>query len=523
MEIKNLESTGFDKSHLKLPRVLGRWDIIMIVVGGVIGSGIFLSPSEIARAVPAPVLLLAVWVVGGIFSFFGALAFAELGAAMPEAGGIYIYLREAYGPLISFLFGWTLFLVIDSGAIATLAVAFSTKYLPQFASLSPLTTKLVAVAFVGFLGAVNYVGVRWGANLQNLLTVIKTVALGGICIVVFFFANGHGHVANFVNPKPGAFNFGMLGAFGVGLVASLWAYKGWEAATYSAGETKNPQRNLPIGILLGTLIVIVLYILANLAYLYVMPINAVGASQRIASDAMNIVVGPLGASLIAFLILFSILGAANQNVLTSPRVYFAMARDGLFFKKIAEVHPKFLTPHVSIIAISIWSILLSLTGTFEQLFTYVIFGEWIFFGLTVAAVIVLRKKRADLPRPYKTWGYPVTPIIFCLAALYIAISSLIGQFKNAMAGFLIIVIGVPAFLYWRTRWRGIKLSMMGAIVFLVGLFTRYFLVSRMSPVFVWLLWTISGIGLIMSIFGLVLASGERKAAAAAAAPSKTNV
>jgi len=441
-----------DRTKLSLPRVLGLWDIVMIVVGGVIGSGIFLSPSEIALAVPTPLLMLLVWVVGGLFSFFGALAFAELGSAMPEAGGIYIYLREAYGPLISFLFGWTLFLVIDSGSIATLAVAFTYTMLPRFVTLTPPAGKLVAAAFVLFLGAVNYVGVRWGARLQNLLTVVKTAAIGIVVVAVFFFAKGKGNFSHFFEPRTGNINFSLLAAFGVGLVASLWAYKGWEAATYSAGETKNPQRNLPLGILVGTAAVIVLYVLANLAYLYVLPVDKIASSQgRVALDAMNIVIGPFGASLIAFLILFSMLGAANQNMLTSPRVYFAMARDGLFFKKIAEVHPKFLTPYVSIIAITLWSVVLTLTGTFKQLFTYVVFGEWIFFGLTVASVFVLRRKRPDLHRPYKTWGYPVTPAIFVLAALYVAVGSLFSAFWNAAAGLGIIGLGVPAYLYWKGK------------------------------------------------------------------------
>jgi len=318
--------------------------------------------------------------------------------------------------------------------------------------MTPLAKKLVAAGFVVFLGAVNYVGVRWGARLQNLLTLIKTGAIGIVCVAVFFFAKGRGNVANFVEPKPDSFNFGLLGAFGIGLVASLWAYKGWEAATYSAGEMKNPRRNLPLGILIGTGAVIVIYLAANLAYLYVLPVGKIAASEnRVALDAMALVTGPFGASLIAFLILFSILGAANQNVLTSPRVYFAMAKDGLFFGKIATVHPKFLTPSVSIIAICAWSVVLTLTGTFKQLFTYVIFGEWIFFGLTVAAVIVLRRKRPDLDRPYKTWGYPVTPVVFVLAAFYVAVAALLSAFWNAMGGLAIILLGVPAYLYWRRK------------------------------------------------------------------------
>jgi len=433
-----------------LPRVLGLWDVISIVIGGVIGSGIFLVPQAIAGNIPSPLLMLSVWLVGGLLSFFGALAFAEMGAAMPEAGGMYVFLREAYGPLPSFLFGWTLFLVIDSGAIATLAVAFSSKYLTYFFDMSPLMIKAVSIGVIIFLAAVNYVGVRSGANLQNVLTIIKTVALVAITGIVFVFAKGN--TANFVSPAPGPLDSGFLGNFGIALVATFWAYKGWESTTYSAGEIKKPERNLPLGILLGTVGVIGLYIAANLAYLYVLPVGAIAQSDRIASDAMNLAVGPIGASLVAFVILFSILGAANQNVLCSPRVYFAMARDGVFFKKIAETHPKYLTPHVSIIVISLWSIVLSLFfGTFEQLFTYVVFGQWIFFGLTVAGVIVLRRKRPDMPRPYKTWGYPVTPVIFILGAFFVSLNSLIHGFRNAVGGLAIILLGVPVYYYWKKK------------------------------------------------------------------------
>jgi APA family basic amino acid/polyamine antiporter len=449
-DIKN--GAAKEGARASLPRVLGIWDVIGIVVGGVIGSGIFLVPKSIALAVQSPILVLGVWVVGGMLSFFGALTFAELGAAMPEAGGMYVFLREAYGPLLSFLFGWTLFLVIDSGAIATLTVAFTSRYLPYFFKMTPLAVKVVSVLFIVFLGAVNYVGVRAGANLQNVLTIIKTAALVGISGAIFIF--GKGNASNFVNPAPGSFNMSLLGSFGVALVASLWAFKGWEGSTYSAGEIKRPERNLPLGILAGSLIVLALYIITNLAYLYMLPVDAIAKSDRIASDAISLAVGPAGGALIAFIILFSIMGAANQNILCSPRVYFAMARDGLFFKRIADAHPKYRTPHVSIIAISVWSIILSLFfGTFEQLFTYVIFGQWIFFGLTVAAVIVLRKKRPDLPRPYKTWGYPVTPVLFVLAAVFISMNSFINEFRNAIIGLVIILLGVPAYFYWNNKRR----------------------------------------------------------------------
>jgi APA family basic amino acid/polyamine antiporter len=439
-----------ETTERNLPRVLGLWDIVSIVIGGVIGSGIFLVPKDMAVAVQVPLLILAVWAVGGLLSFFGALSFGELGAAMPEAGGAYIFLRESYGALIAFLFGWTLFLVIDTGAIATLTVAFSSKYLTHFFPISPFGQKIVSVFFISFLMIVNYIGVRWGANLQNLLTVIKFSALVGICAVIFIFAKGN--VSNFISPSPEAFSGNLAGSFGLALVASLWAYKGWEQSTYSAGETRNPQRNIPLGLFIGTATCIAIYILAQLAYLYVLPADAIAKSDRVAADAMNQVVGPIGASIVSFIILFSIMGATNQNFLCSPRVYYAMAKDGIFFKGLSAVHSKFLTPHISILVMGAWSMVLILFfGTFERLFTYVIFGQWIFFGLTVAAVIILRRKRPDLPRPYRTWGYPVTPAVFIVAALFISTNTLINQFWNAMAGLGIILLGLPFYWYWKKK------------------------------------------------------------------------
>jgi APA family basic amino acid/polyamine antiporter len=442
--------SGGKRSRIELPRVLGLWDIVAIVVGGVIGSGIFLVPADIARAVGAPLLIFAVWIAGGLLSYFGALAFGELSAAMPEAGGSYNFLREAYGPLPAFLFGWTLFLVIDSGAIATLAVAFSSNYLPYFFPIAPLGQKCVAVVFLLSLVAVNYVGVRWGANLQNVLTIIKFGALVAICGTVFLFSEGS--ASHFVEPAPSALSHGFFGSFGIALVASLWAYKGWDSAAYSAGEVKRPGRNLPLGLLVGTLVVIGIYLVTNMAYLYAVPAGEIANSPRIASDIMRTILGPVGGAIIAVIILFSITGAANQNFLCSPRVYFAMARDGLFFRRVADAHPRFLTPHYSIVALGVWSLILTLLlETFQALFTYVIFGQWLFFGLTVAAVFVLRKKRPDLPRPYKTWGYPVTPIIFILAAFFISFNSLIQQPKESLFGLLIIFLGLPAYFYWKRK------------------------------------------------------------------------
>lgn len=433
---------------LNLPRVLGFMDVIGILVGTVIGSGIFIVPAAIAGQVVSPVLIIAVWLVGGVLSFFGALTFSELGAMYPAAGGMYVFLREAYGRPVAFLFGWAMFFVIEAGSIATLSMAFSSKYLPYFVPLSPVGVKLVALGFVIFLATVNYVGTRWGARLQNLLMFIKFGAIVGVSLLVL--ALGDGNTQNWVSPPP-VFSAGLIGPFGVALVAALWAYKGWEAATFSAGEIKNPERNLPLGLFAGTLLCVGLYVVANLAYLYVIPAADVANSTRIASDAMAAAVGPVSATIISAVILFSITGAANGNFLTAPRVFFAMARDGLFFQRIADVHPKFLTPYVSIVAIGIWSAILSLSGTFEQLALYVIFGQWLFFGLTVGAVIVLRHKRPGVPRPYRTWGYPLTPVLFILASLYISVNTLVNQFWNSMAGLGIILLGVPAYWWWSRR------------------------------------------------------------------------
>jgi len=429
--------------------VLSLIDVVGILVGSVIGSGIFIVPATIAAEVQSPLLMLTVWVVGGVLSFFGALAFAELGAAYPSAGGMYVYLREAYGPLIAFLFGWTLFLVIDSGAVATLAMAFASKYLPYFVPLTWVQIKIVALVFVALLVGVNYVGVRYGATLQNILTAIKFAAILAVVGAVFVFADGQPR--NYVEPAWQGTPMGLVGAFGVALVASLWAYKGWEAVSFSAGEVKMPQRVLPLGLLGGTALIIVLYLATNLAYLWVFSTTEIAGSSRIASDAMNVALGPIGAGFIALAILFSMFGAANGNILTAPRVFFAMARDGLFFKRLANVHERFLTPHVSIVALGIWAAVLSVSGTFEQLATYVVFGQWIFFGLTVGAVIVLRKKQPNVTRPYRTWGYPVTPLVFIAAALYISFNTLFTQPWNALAGLLIIGSGIPAYLFWRHK------------------------------------------------------------------------
>lgn len=436
----------------ELRRVLGLTSVVGIVVGTMIGSGIFINPAKVAHDVGTPFLMHLVWVAGGLLSFFGALAIAELASLYAQAGGIYVYLREAYGPLVSFLFGWTLFLVVEAGTIATLVVGFSSKYLPYFVDLSGFQTKVVSVSLIAILAFINITGVRKGAFVMNFLTAVKFIGLIGICVVVFLFAEGS--TGNLLSAKSAApASGGLLGSFGVALVAALWAYKGWETSTYCAGEVKDPQKKLPLGLFIGTMTVVVLYLLANLAYLYVFPAARMAESSRIAADVMEAAVGPAGGTVIALIILLSMTGTANGHLLTAPRVFYAMSKDGLFFKSVAKVHPVYRTPHVSIIVLAAWSAVLSLSGTFEQLYSYVVFGFWIFMALTVAGVMVLRRKRPDLPRPYKTWGYPVTPLLFILSAVYLTVNSLLRTFWNSFAGLALIALGVPVFVFWNSRRR----------------------------------------------------------------------
>lgn len=450
MKIEEPNPPNSAASGPELPRVLGLVSIIGLVMGTMIGSGIFINPAKVAQDVGTPELMLLVWIVGGVLSFFGALAISELGTAFPKAGGVYVYLREAYGPLVAFLFGWALFLVIEAGTVATLAVGFSTKYLPYFIDMSGLQQKVVAVTLVAVLAFINILGVRKGAALMNFLTAIKFVGLIGICVVVFLFAEGS--TGNFLSsgsatPPAG----GLMGSFGVALVAALWAYKGWETSSYSAGEIKDPQKKLPLGLFIGTLTVVGLYVLANLAYLYVFPASRMAQSDRIAADVMEAAVGPVGAAVVALIILMSMTGTANGHIMASSRVFYAMAKDGLFFKAVANVHPRYLTPYVSLLLMGCWAAVLSLSGTFEQLYSYVVFGFWIFMGLTVAGVMILRRKRPDVLRPYKTWGYPVTPILFILSAVFLTVNSLIRTFWNSFIGLALIAVGIPVYFIWKRR------------------------------------------------------------------------
>ena len=442
-KIQNLKSKI---SPVSLPREIGSFGSTAIVVGTIIGSGIFLVPHNVALQVGSPGNLFAVWVVGGLLSLAGALSLAELGAALPEAGGVYVYLREAYGRSFAFLYGWGMLLVIQSGSVATLAVAFGI-YSNEFLPLSPLERKWVAAAVVALLTIVNVLGVRAGSAVQALFTLGK---LGGLAIIV-----GSAVLAGGVRPLTASLPLPTpqttLRSFGIALIGVLWAYEGWHMLSFTAGEVKNPEHVLPRSYLVGTLIVVLAYLSANLAYLRVLTLPALAEHQRVAAAAMAILAGPRGTLFVSALILCSIFGALNGTILTGPRAYFAMARDGVFFAAVGCVHPRFKTPALAVLLQGALSIALAVSGTYEQLFTYVIFSAWIFYGAAVMAVVVLRRQRPNLERPYRIWGYPVVPIAFALAALVIVANTLVTRPREAFIGLGTILLGLPIYSAWRRR------------------------------------------------------------------------
>ncbi len=426
----------------ELLRALGLFDTAAIVIGTVIGSGIFLVPAEIARAVHSAPLMLAVWTVGGVLSLLGALSLAELGAAMPHAGGIYTYIARAFGPLPGFLCGWMLFTVATSGSVATLGAALPI-YLGGLVPLSPVTSKMVSLASILLLTTVNIIGVKSGAVVQNILTTLKVGGLTGMVMAIFL---APAPVTPSSAPVPG----GPVGpmAFGVALVAVLWAYEGWHDVSFAAGEIRDPQKNFPRGLIAGISIVVGLYLVANLAYLHVLTPSEIAASDRVALTAMLKVTGEWGAKFLTAAIVCSILGAMNALVLAGPRAYYQMARDGLFFERLGRVHATYRTPVAALVVQAAWSCLLVLfIGGFSQLFTYVIFGGWIFYALAVASVVALRRKDPSLERPFRVPGYPFVPLIFVLGAAALVANTLLTSPRESSIGLAFIALGIPLFFF----------------------------------------------------------------------------
>jgi APA family basic amino acid/polyamine antiporter len=431
----------------QLLRALGLWETASIVMGIMIGTAIFLVPAEITRAMGTRNAALAVWAVAGVLSLFGALSFAELAAMLPEAGGQYVYLHRAYGPLVSYLCGWTFFIAAQTGGISVLAVGFA-EYVNEFVALTPWEQRAAAAAAIVVFTGINYVGVREGGAVQSILTGLKVGAIAVIILLGYVLVRGlPAEPAALAAPTGHRF----LASFGVAMVAAFWAYEGWNACTFAAGEVKRPERNLPLALILGTLAVIVLYLALNLVYYHVLPMDQVARSSRVGADAAVRIFGRTGSYLVTSLIIISTLGSLNGSILAAPRVYYAMAKDGLFFRWCARVHPRFHTPHVALVVQTVWAVALVAAGTYEQLFTFVIFSAFVFYALTAFAVLVLRRTMPDAPRPYRVWGYPYVPVIFVLASVWFLANTLIEEPREAGFGTLMLAAGVPVYWFWRRR------------------------------------------------------------------------
>jgi APA family basic amino acid/polyamine antiporter len=448
----------------RLVRGLGTWDAALLTIGSVVGTGIFITTSDMARVLPSAGLILLVWAAGGLLTLAGALTYAELGVLFPRAGGIYHYLKEAYGPLWGFLYGWIAFLVIMSGGLAALGVAFgeylgsffpwfSTRHVLFSAPLGPWTWsvsggQIAAALAILILTAINHLGLKEGAWVQNALTALK---IGAILLFGVLGLLAPAPAASAWTEPSQGLPSGLLAAFGVAMIAALWTYDGWYGLTCSAGEVRNPGRDLPRGLILGTAAVMVLYILLNLVYVRALPIGAMAQTPRIGETAAAVLFGPGAARLVSLAVLVSTFGCISSTILYSSRIYLPMAADGLFFPSLAAVDPRFRTPVRCLWAQTAWTVLLTLTGTYEQLYTYVIFASVVFHAATAAAVFVFRRRLPDAPRPYRTWGYPVVPGLFILACLLLIGNTLAEKPVESLLGLGILVLGVPAFLMFRAR------------------------------------------------------------------------
>ncbi len=427
-----------------LRRTLGTTDLTLLVIGNVIGSGIFIVPSVVLRQSGGSVTVASiVWLVGGVLSLLGALSYGELASMDRKSGGLYAFIRDGFGPFPAFLYGWTLFFVIGAGTIATLAVAAS-NYLGQFSELSPLMKKGVSVGLIVVMAVINVLGTRGSASVQNVATAIKVGAILVMSALLFLLGDAASAATG-----PVATSAVSIAGVGLAMISVLWAYEGWQYVTFADAEALNPQRTLPRAIAVGTVALILIYLIANFAYLAALGPGGVMASERVAAEATAAVLGPGAGRLIAAAIILSMYSAAHATVITAPRVYFAMANEGLFFRKLAEVHPRYGTPAVAIIASCTLAALLAVTGTFEQLLTYVVFVGWIFYALGAAAVIALRKRRPEAARPFRVPGYPLTPVLFILAAAAIVGNTIVSQPGRAAVGIGMVLLGAPAYLLWR--------------------------------------------------------------------------
>jgi basic amino acid/polyamine antiporter, APA family len=429
-----------------LRRTLSLRDLVFIVVGTVIGSGIFLTPGAVVRDAGSGGMALVAWTVGGLLSLLGALTFAELGASNPDSGGMYAYLRDAFGPLPAFLYGWTMFLVIGSGSLATLGAAFP-RYVSVFVPLSPAASSSVSVLMIAIVTVLNIRGTRQSADVQGVATSLKAGVI--LLLAGLLIAMSAGGTHRNVWWSQQQFSIATLTGVVTSMIGVLWAYEGWQYVTFSAGETLDPQRTFARGIVAGTVTLIAVYVLANVGYFSALGVDGVAASSRVASDAAGAVLGGAAGTIVALVILVSIFSAANGMMLTLPRLFFAMARDRVFFAAIADVHPRFGTPAAAILSTALWSAVLVLSGSFEQLLTYVVFMSWLWFALAALAIFAYRRREPARPRPFATPGYPVTPLLFVLAAMLIVVNTIVAQPVQSIVGIALAVLGVPAYFVWR--------------------------------------------------------------------------
>src|SRR6202165_5175091 len=447
-----------------LVRGLSLLDSVLLLVSGIIGSSIFLTAKDIAGPLPNPILFFLVWILGGVISLCACVAFAELGSMFPDSGGQYIYLREAYGDLVAFLYGWMLFAVANGGTIAALSVA-SAAYMGNiipFISQQHVIFSLAGMPFtrahaiglvlIAILTCVNVFGLRWGALLQNISTWTKFGAMA--VFVVLGFAIGKGHWSNFSAQAPGGLTMGLssgqlISAFGVGLIAVFFAYDGWVYITWVAGEVKDPRRNVPLAMILGVLVVGAIYLAMNMTYVYALPLNEIAKYETIAYAAATKLFSPAAAAWLSAMIAISCFSAAAACTLSGSRVYLAMAQDGVFFRRMAVIHPEWRTPAFSLIGQGIWAAVLTMSGRYDQLYTYVIYGMVLSYTLTVHGMFLLRWKRPEIPRPYRCTGYPWLPAIYVLIGSAWTLNTIVTRPMESLAGTIIVLIGVPGYLYWK--------------------------------------------------------------------------
>jgi basic amino acid/polyamine antiporter, APA family len=438
----------------ELARSLRLTDATALVVGTIIGASVFVQASEITALVPSIPIILLAWTIAGVLTLFGALVCAELATAFPRAGGVYVFLRETFGPLAGFLWGWSMFWIMHSGIIAVMAMVFA-RYIGFFIPMNDGGIRAVAVGTILVISAVNYFGVKLGSRVQTVFTGGKLLAI--VLLLSVGFIVGSRLPAHFQGAVSGSTFHGNpvdVQGFLLALIAGLFTFGGWHIVTYTAEETIDPERTIPRALMIGIAIATVCYVALNAVYFYVLPLDRVATSPRVAADAAVTLIGRRGGAVISGLVAFSAFGAMSGSVLAAPRVYFAMARDGLAFRWLREVHPRFRTPHRAILLQAVWASVLVWSGTYRQLFTRVIFTEWAFFAVMAAGVFLLRRRASYRP-VYRMWGYPWVPTIFIAASLAIVINRLRSQPVDSLIGLALVGVGVPVYVAWR-RWRPVE-------------------------------------------------------------------